>query len=395
MLQFRRYHPNSVIFPEYLRLERRFYKNRSHLKGVDALDDSDKAGYELDTVFYDLFFGGGGDRLIAIGPPPLNFSSEIRLIKIYTDDCKVNLVKKVTFIERDRICFFHFSLNQVLNINEPCSLHLEFPCGHQATCELKPQNCDPVQLQITTLQKNNPVSWISDWITYFTKQGAQRFILYDNGSDNFTEIEHALTYLNLDIEVILISWPFNYGPIRSNYNKFCQAGQNNHANQLFHQTQWCGHFDLDEYPVPQNRESIVDILARQNRFIGVLRLDSYWVRKINSNQAKSSLSDFSAMDFKVRDKTLRGTGHKYFIRQAAYKEAKTHNGLVKFGFIRKLAKPSDFVFLHFLGLTTNWKPYIDRLEEEQFDSNKHLVDQGLESYFKRHKILETSRASGV
>ncbi len=78
-------------------------------------------------------------------------------------------------------------------------------------------------------------------------------------------------------------------------------------------------------------------------------------------------------DFIYRNKLPRKESHKYIVRTKALKKAKTHNGDVKLGYIRRLINPEVLAFFHYLGLTTNWKSYY-RQKPEDFDPNKHRKD---------------------
>ncbi len=140
---------------------------------------------------------------------------------------------------------------------------------------------------------------------YCRKLGVERLILYDNGSQNYPEMEEALKAGPDDMDVVLIPWPFNYRPIRSFYNKFCQAGQSNHANQCIGQAEWCGYFDLDEYPVDYKHQNLVKILKNQSRWVGLLRIDSYLSPNILSDEVTSLPT---ARDFRYRDKQPRKKG---------------------------------------------------------------------------------------
>ena len=374
MAVVREYHPNSISFPESFGLDREFYRNRSHLPGVKKLEERDKENYESYTVFHDVFFHCKSRKLTAIGPPCLNFIDEIKNLKIYSENEGENILKRVIIKERDRICFFQFEISENF-LPDNISLTFEFPCGYISTVKLISFTLEPVFIQVTTLQLNNKINWIIDWIRYMYKLGVQRIILYDNGSKNYNELISAIRQLKEKLEIVFVSWPFNYGPMRSRYNKFCQAGQNNHSVQFFGNTIWNGHFDVDEYPAFTGKKNLADYLRSQWWFVGVVRIAGFWVPFCEKAVEPNKQDSLSIRDFYYREIKEHKKGRKYFIKATAYKESKTHNGIVKFGYIRRYIPVKIFAFYHYIGLTTNWNVNVDRQKVIEFNEEQHVIDR--------------------
>ena len=271
MATLREYRVRSVTLPADLGISRRFYTRKSHLPGVDALERRDYVGYETHTVFHDVFLSADGRSLLAIGPPLVNlrrqlFPATVTLINGANDQL---LSSSVTISERDRICFFRFTLRRHLDPSEQHTVRIVLACDYAQELHLEPFTLSEVGLQVTTLQKDNPLPWIGDWTRYYADLGIERVLLYDNDSADFVALKEYLQSLDSPIEIVLVSWPFAYGPIRSFHNKFCQAGQNNHANQFLGQAAWCGHFDIDEYVVTGATVALVDYLRQQPFYVGV------------------------------------------------------------------------------------------------------------------------------
>ena len=52
---------------------------------------------------------------------------------------------------------------------------------------------DEVLLTLSTVQKNNKLKWIKDWIEYYKEvHGVDRVILYDNASEYQSTLEQEL-----------------------------------------------------------------------------------------------------------------------------------------------------------------------------------------------------------
>ena len=105
---------------------------------------------------------------------------------------------------------------------------------------------DSHHLTLSTLQKDNPISWISDWLTWYCRSfGVSRLILYDNNSNHRTELLDFFHQCPLDLEIIFIDWPFPHG---IEPYKYCQRGTLNHCRVRFPVSKgYCLNFDIDEY----------------------------------------------------------------------------------------------------------------------------------------------------
>lgn len=71
---------------------------------------------------------------------------------------------------------------------------------------------------MVTLQKNNPIGWIEQWMDYhYRNHGIDGFLIYDNGSTDYTigELDHRLSRSYLKVKVV--PWPYPYGPQGSDH----------------------------------------------------------------------------------------------------------------------------------------------------------------------------------
>ncbi len=104
------------------------------------------------------------------------------------------------------------------------------------------------RLTLTTVQKDNPIEWVHDWLLWHQRAfGVQRLILYDNGSKNLDELIAHLSRKSLELEIVLVDWPFPHGV---EPYKYCQLGSLNHCRLKFPVPQgYCINLDVDEYLV--------------------------------------------------------------------------------------------------------------------------------------------------
>lgn len=346
------YKPTSISLPKDGKLYRTFKSTKSHLAGVKRLDSSDYADYETHVVFYDIYLGEDGNRIFISAPPMLNLREALFPFEIL-DICDKKISKSIAIKNFQRSCFISVKINHNLDTGVKHKLKVKFKNGLAQVVEIGRLNLPPVFLQMATLQKNNPVNWIKDWIEYHEKQGTDRFLIYDNGSSDYDEIKQMLQDLRCKSELVLISWPFKYGTLRSHRNKFCPNAQRNHAVKFFSNAQWTGFFDIDEYLVLNGPESVDELLKKQSRLTGAVRCDNYIVP--NQNIEANSTEELSFRDFEFRERQAKGKAHKYFLRHSAHREAKTHNAKLKLPYIKSSPQPDKIHFLHYRGLNTNWK----------------------------------------
>lgn len=376
------YRPSPVFLPEDAPVTRRFHDNRSHLPGKPALTDADYKGFETHVIFHDVFLSSDGLR--AIGPPLVNLADVVLPITalLVDEQGRESAPLQHQLKLRDRATFHHFALPPSHRSVDVLRVRFILADGTAQEVMARRPSLAPVFLQFVTMQKNNPLPWIMDWLQYSADLGVERVVIYDNGSDGFDDLAAALESAPASLDIVLVDWPFAYGPVRSFYNQFSQPSQNNHTHQCFAAATWVGHFDIDEFLVNRDGLALRDRLAGLNSRIGCLRIDSHWVPYLEgTGSAEGTLP--TVRDFPIREKEARGHAYKYVVRQSVLREAKIHNGLLKFGHFRIKPSPAKIVFLHYKGLTTGWKTYWDREERDVFDSNMHVEDSAVIDAFER------------
>lgn len=366
------YKPQTIKLDPEDGLRRSFLSTKSHIAGVSRLDEYDYAEYEQLVVFYDVYLSAEGTYIEMIGPPPLNLRSHLFPLEIY--DEKNDLIAQTSNIrEYERSCFIKAKINKPLDASQLHRIRLEFNNGLCKHCEVHARQHEPVFLQMSTLQKNNPVEWITDWISYHDKLGIDRFLIYDNGSEDSENLRSTLKKLSVNASIELIDWPFKYGTIRSHKNKFCPNAQRNHSVHRYGDATWSGFFDIDEYVKLKQGVSIKDLLMRQYKWVGALRVDNYIVP--DQVLIKKARTPPSYLDFEFRERHAKGKAHKYFLKTAAHKEAKTHNARLKGLYIKKYPPLDSCHFLHYRGLNTNWKlPKLDQPPKLSNDTHEKIAN---------------------
>ena len=146
----------------------------------------DQKSIDTSTLFYDIFLDPNSNRLIGLGPNLFNLKKDLFPMTISYSGRPLNH-------EIDQIKGIVFLRTELLDDRplSPFEIKLSFRAFEQvmvidpSICKEVPSKTANARLTLTTLQKNNPLTWISDWLLWHHRKfGIQRPILYDNSSSN-------------------------------------------------------------------------------------------------------------------------------------------------------------------------------------------------------------------
>lgn len=335
--------------------------------------------YDDRTLIYDVFLQQDNQTVVVITPPPLNLSPELLPMFLVVDGKR----KAFSLALKDRkFTVYKLKLDAMVGSNIVCELSV--PQGDYKI-ELELRDSKVEGLALVTLQKNNNLSWIEDWIDFYREQyDVNHVFIYDNNSDNYAELSDALRG-----KATMIPWNFPYGPFYQHDNSFCQLGALNHFKYKYGDHCTILNFDIDELLFCRDQNVKNEILSR------------YYTR-INSYQGSSLLastpSEYSFKHFLYREKKSRNCAYKYIVKgDSAY--LRVH--AVKFFknryfFLHKMESLFRFIgnilsnkklkhiksdvfpiekayFIHYTPITTSWKES-EREKIGVLDSDKYQLD---------------------
>lgn len=378
----------------------------------EPLNDVDMAQYDDETIFFDVFFDPTNTSLQAVGPPLLNLRSELLPLTltingtVYETSIQAFSFRSFTHMQADLKGHKIKASNQV-EIRFANGLHWQATIDRNAYASA-------AKLTIATQQKNNQIDWICDYVNYYRNaHGVDRVILYDNNSD-YDLAKH------LPDDVLLVRWPFKHGPIHSHGNKFGQVGSMTHTIYRFGNDGHCLNFDIDELLVMADGERFIDYLTQY----ALVRVNQHRVPYIQPSTRPYSFADFPLRERSVdlsmpkygfkfseiglshwHDAVLRTHKRKYrvftFISRAIgwlksrvdapqYDASTFFNwldaGLRIFGRMLRIhytLPPEKGYFLHYKGITTQWKiELMDRLNEP-IDHETLVEDLSVVNQFQR------------
>lgn len=159
--------------------------------------------FDWNNLWYDAIQLKEGSILL-IGPPLYKTADFIKQKCSFISLEGVRLPFQI--IEMDRACV------TVLQATSPIDTVMLTPGFTQIHINKQETSFDD-KIVLMTLQKNNPISWIKEWIIYHSvNHGINGVVIYDNGSDQYTasELETAIQIPNVTVKVV--EWNVPYGP---------------------------------------------------------------------------------------------------------------------------------------------------------------------------------------
>jgi hypothetical protein len=370
--------------------EKRHWKKAISISNQEKYNRGEIGEYDEKTLIYDVFLKNDNKTVVVICPPPVNFTPQLQPIYLQIEDKKYKFSQTIS----DRkMLIFELTLRKALEQNTACTL-----CIPQGTYQIELDiHKKPLQgLALITLQKNNEIRWVEDWIEFYKTQfGIEHIFIYDNNSDNYEDLCKAL-----DGKATIIPWNFPYGPHYLNDNAFTQIGALNHFTYKYGEACTIFNFDIDELLFCKNDDVKKSILSNY-----YTQVDSYQGAPLES----STPENYSFKDLLYREKQPRNGMWKYIVKGNIgylrvhkfkffynkfyyfHKFEIIKNGLL--GLISKnINKKSPDIlpikqayFIHYTPITTSWKENT-RAGTQHLDEAKFELDILAQQVFT-HKAL--------
>lgn len=224
---------------------------------IELRDATYDEKFDATTLFFDAF-RVGETRIALIGPPLLNLESLVLSARFTAYPAGVAISIRYKKLDRNMqlwgevpIGTTHVAIHSDLGRS---TIPLATDCAHLFRG----------RRVVTTLSKNNELSWIVDWLRFHIRvHGCDAVLFYDNASDKYTteELRSCIREITELSQSVIIHWPFRYGPqgnATGNWDSdFCQYGQLEHARwRLLRDAASVLNSDVDELVVTDSDESI-------------------------------------------------------------------------------------------------------------------------------------------
>jgi hypothetical protein len=365
---------NSVVLPADAAIKRQL--RRPIPEGKKALYKNGQLGtYDSHTLLYDVFLNTDNKTISAIGPPLLNLEQELLPANIEVNGHSLPLTLRTN---HKKLIILEAISPAPLSSDTTAIIHLSN--GQHQTITLS-TSALPDGLSLVTVQKNNKLQWIMDWIRYYKNEfGIQHVYIYDNNSESQDALFESLKGL-----ATIIPWNFPHGTSYRSGNKFCQVGALNHFKYRLGKNTNIFNFDIDELLVCRSQK-IKHSLCNGK----ITRFNSYTVPFTATPDM-----EYSFRDFRFREKEPRDRSTKYVVNGSLPGMMNVHHFnptprfwhklLPKSWKLPSIAPLADAYFLHYRGITTNWKIHhnIDRLEATDLSENLYVEDTAVIDIFSR------------
>ena len=195
---------NSVALPAGTTIKRQLRRpipdERNPLFQTGQLGD-----YDYHTLLYDIFLKTDNKTITALGPPPLNLEQQLlpAHIKVNSHELPLTVLtchKKLIILEATSPAPLSSGTSAVICLAN----------GQQKTITLS-TSTQPKGLSLVTVQKNNKLQWIRDWISYYRNEfGIQHVYIYDNNSDNqetlIETLSNSATVIPWNFPLLMLAW---------------------------------------------------------------------------------------------------------------------------------------------------------------------------------------------
>lgn len=343
------------------------------------------ARYESRALVYDCFWHADGQRILLVGPPPMNLKSALAAARYEALPSRTPL---------------HFAYHPSLStmITELSGA----PAGTTAVrmtvgdesfeLQVQPNSSDALagRRVLFAMSRNNDLAWIREWAAWHASiHGTDAIVFFDNGSSDYTvaEIEETLLGVNGLKSVSVHSMPYAFGmtdhalSVNPYWSHFLQISAMSVVLRRYGAKAFgLLNCDPDELAATHSGRPIYDLLAEARRGLVVFR--GIWIeamgepgapqptrhrdfhRRLADPKAAVSRPGKWVIDPK-RDWFARLNAHPYWHWVA---------GRPWFG----KSMPDDAFYRHFKGINTNWKE--GRTAPPVGDT---VVDEALQQAFAR------------
>lgn len=309
--------------------------------------------FDWDNAWYDAM-QVNENTLLLIGPPLYDSKNWINGNVAFFDPNGQKL--PVQFMELDRVCYTAMTVGGWVDSISMVSN------GESVTIPINKNHGEfDGKKVMVTLQKNNPIAWIGQWMHYHIKvHGVDAFLIYDNGSTDYSaeDLDEALRGIPATIKIV--EWPYPYGPQGSDHapwdSDYGQYVMLEHAKYRY--LSGAGlvlNNDIDEMIVTKGL-TLNDIQQHlSSAQTGCLRYRGVWIEPYDlNNQRMAADVPFEQRyirDFFCTDSDNKiGIGYKWMLVPQRH----LNNQWLVHHINAPMIESDQLHYAHYLALNTNW-----------------------------------------
>lgn len=253
--------------------------------------------FDFYCLFYDIFIMPSAKQIRLIGPPFFNLekyvldaeinvhcTSSNRLLKI--NKKKIHNLRKISCLD------LHFD-----ETIDDVSIGFKIEGYIDETLSVAKNQTDLFkECNVAfTMFKYEPVEWLIDWARFnVAYHNVDALLVYHNNSTFYTteEIQKALIKITGLKTVVVIHWPYKYGPQANGTgywdSNFCQLGMFEQARwKYLYEANGVINSDIDELVVTEAHQSVYEMLGESES--GYIQFDGPFVSNQDGMDIKTSV----------------------------------------------------------------------------------------------------------
>jgi len=321
--------------------------------------------YDFSTIFYSAFRGVDGTANL-IGPPLRNFQPHVFGGDMYFSDRSGARFE----ISARAIDVWNGWLQTILSFPAPridsLELHMEFGALGQYAVPLPAYRGNILRDKrvALTMIKYDPLVWVRDWAEFYARaHGTNAVLIYNNQAPSYSsdDIAHAVSDVKELETVVIVEWPYKYGPQAGTSKRwdsvFCKTGAFQHARfSLLAEAASVVNTDVDELIVHPNGLSVHDAVERApDKY---LQIGGTWACRNGEQQVLDpDINKRRHRDFIYRSNlNPRICAAKWAVVPASCpKDSQWVTHRIRSPFHEGIELHPEFCFRHFRDLNSNWK----------------------------------------
>jgi hypothetical protein len=330
---------DSIVVPAELGLAR----DPVHPGALSVASYSDY--YDTSTLVYDRFVSGG--YLYLVCPKLLNFKPILLGAKVDGRTLRASEIQ----------AYARYDLVKVPVAGRQ-QVRLEIPAiGFSGDCSLAEDRRFDGRNVLMTMQKNNRLNWIEDWVrSHVEHHGADAVLIFDNASDAYPAqaVADVLSRVNGVKESLVVTVPHKYGPHQAPYRglaktRFLQPALWNIARLKYLGACQASLFiDIDEIVISRSGRSVFD--ATVSSFWGYMPFRGEWW---NSEADHSTITH---ADHKKEIPAGKPCPTKYCLSpHSPFWSRSLSIHKLESDWFKLFPPSSEFCYAHHRKITSNWK----------------------------------------
>ena len=314
--------------------------------------------YEDRALVYDAFWHADGQRILLVGPPPMNLAPLYKTARYRAGTAEVRA-------------------RHIASLSTMITELSGAPAGTaEITLELAGQSFVlPVRANLSanhagrrilfTMSQNNDLAWIAEWARWHRRQqGADAIVVFDNGSTRYDTGAIEETLLGVDgIERVSVeSWPWRYGmtdealKVNPFYILFLQVSSMSVLLRRFGAAAYgILNVDVDELVATPAGTTVFDLVRQSPK--GLLVMRGHYLEPVADGPGPHTHRDYTKM---LADPKQAASRAKKWAIDPSRRWFEDLRVMPYMHWIERrplFAKstPDGVFYRHFRGINTNWK----------------------------------------